>query len=242
MNKNTLTALALILPLAACGGSSSGGDVVQDVVEALTNGNIDPSIIPTLADAGAGDLTVEQIEEAAEEFGEEFGDLIQDEEYTDLSSLPTEGNATFNGVFGIAESQILTDEDGSFIEGIGLDDVVLAGEMSLTLELDGDSLSGDVVNLRYTDDEEVVSGTLDVMAELDRDADLSTFFGVEGTVTGDLTDSEGDFSLDLELVGDLFGSNAEALAGDVFGDIVVDGDNVGVAAGLFGLVNQGAVN
>ena len=245
MYMKQISVTAMIVSLAACGGSTVEQvvqDVVQDVTQGLDNGTIDPTVIPALVDTGDGDLTVEELEAAADEFVEEFGDLLDDDQYTDLSTLQTSGSADFAGVFGLAETQILTDEEGSFIEGIEPDDVELAGEMTLTLDLVSNALTGSVENLTYVDDEEALLGTLAVAATLNRSANLEEEAGIFGTIAGDLTDADGEFSLDLDLVGDLYGENAEILAGDSEGSIIVDGDEVGVVSGVFGLVNRGALD
>ena len=239
MNKSTLTALALILPLAACGGS--GSDPVQDIVDALIDGSIDPSVIPALADAGDGDLTVAELEDAAEEFEEEFGDLLAVNDFTDLSSLPTEGTAQFAGVFGLGISVTGSDEFGTFVETIDVNDVIIAGEMSLDFDLDSNALSGDVSNLQYVEDGEEITGSLAVSANLDRTVDLEDDFGIVGGLSGDLSDTEGDFSIEMELVADLYGENAEAISGEGFGLATNSERDIPVAA-IFGLVNQGALD
>lgn len=241
MNKTTLTALALILPLAACGGS--GSDPIQEIVDALADGSIDPSVIPALADAGDGDLTIDEIEDAVEDFEDEFGDIVDSEEYTDLAALPSSGTANFAGIFGAGTSVLVTDEGETFVDSISEDEVEMVGEMTMSLVLGGDdALTGEVVNLQYVEDEEAISGTLDIAAELDREADLEEEFGIFGTLTGDLTDDTGDFSVDVTLVGDIFGENAEILAGEGGGFVEIEGEDDIPVAILFGLVNQGALD
>lgn len=238
MNNSKIALLALIAPLAACGGS--GSPTVQDVAEALGAGVIDPTIIPNLADAGDGDLTVEEIATARDEFLDEFEELLDEQDYTDLTSLPDAGTANFAGI--IAGARIADGADFDAIEDLDEESAEVVGEMTLTLALEDDSLSGSVTNLQYTEDGFQLIGELTVAAELDRDTDLEEQFGILGTITGDLQDDQGEFGIDAEFGADLFGENAEALAGVGLGEILV-GDEVDGSLGLaFGLVNQGALD
>ena len=216
MKLKELGVVVAMTSMAACGGS--GTPAVEEVVT-FTN----------LSIADLADLDVSEVEELVEDFEEELEAL----DFTDLSELDASGTLNYSGLAAVSEAE--TDQFGTISTDIDVEDALAFGEISLSIALVDDSVTGSISEIRNTDDGDEISGVLDISGELSRDADLEEDFGILGGISGTLTnDEDGEFTVDTDLIADLFGSDAEFVAGDGVGVAQFEDGSVNIVIG-FGL-------
>lgn len=221
MKLKELSAVVAMISLAACGGSGTPSVEDIDVEDVITFTNL------TIADLA--DLEESEIEELVEEFEEEVDAL----DLTDLTALDASGTLNYSGLAAVAEAE--RDEFGDISTDVDIDDALAFGEISLSIALADDSITGSISEIRNTDEGDEISGSLDISGELRRDIDLEDFFGISGDISGTLTDAEdGEFTVDTDLAADLFGSDAEFVAGNGVGSAQFEDGSVDIVIG-FGL-------
>jgi len=184
-----------ILKLAACGASL--------VALAACGGSSTGSAPQTFS---------EQLSE-----GDALAITLASIEYTDPTTLPVSGSATYSGYLGVDAGEL-----GQAI-----------GQMSLTASFASDSISGNVRNV-VAEDEEQLSGSLSISGgTIDRTADTDIEFTFAADVDGTLTGEDGDFVVDAELLGDFTGENHQYVEGPVGGTVTFDGQDFNINDGGF---------
>lgn len=131
--------------------------------------------------------------------------LIAKYEETDVTpegQMPTEGTATYRGVAALGEGT--TEQD-------------VYGKMTMTADFGANTIGGKITNLR--EPEGAIGGSLDITEGV---ITGNTF---TADVNGDVTVSgEGVATVDAGASGVFLGENYEAIAADIGGTIVMDGE------------------
>ncbi len=176
----TVVSFGLVVTLAACGGSSTGGG---------TN----PSA--SFADIAAGGLAL--------------ADEIATIPYTDPTTLPAQGSASYDGFIGVDVGNAAT----------------VAGDLTLNANFGSDQVSGSASNF-FDEAENAYGGTLDItQGTVDRGADTRFDFTFTADLTGDLTDTDGAvIEVDADIEGDFTGTDYQYVEGFVSGTATVDGE------------------
>lgn len=169
-------------------------------------------LLPLLAGCGGGSSSqfsksFEGIQSTRAEILDDTIDAFNADGYTDLSTLPTSGSASFEGTIGLGDV------------GTAVSAPVLVGEMEADINLRTNDVSGTAGNFFATFNEEPLSGTLDLNATLDRDVDLTTDFGITGTLDGRVGVNGESFDIDLDITADLVGDDADFLGGSGIGTL-----------------------
>ena len=149
------------------------------------------------------------------------GDAIADEintiEFTDPSTLPASGSATYDGFIGIQASNL----------GEAL------GEMTLRANFATNAITGDVSNVVTADDEPLI-GTLAISnGAIDRSADIAVEYTYGADIDGQLTGEEGVFVVEGDLLGDFTDTDYQYVEGIVEGTVTLDQTTFPIISGGF---------
>jgi len=121
--------------------------------------------------------------------------------YTDPSTLPTSGSASYNGYIGVTVDNAID----------------VAGELELTADFASDNITGSAFNF-FDRNENAYAGTLEVSnGGFDRTADTSSEFTFGADLDGTLSNSGENIQVDASLDGDFTGSDYRYVEGTVFG-------------------------
>lgn len=197
-----IAAFGLMGTLAACGGGGGGGgDGTPPTTPAPT-----PPTAPTPGD----DLnTMEAGRDAL------LATYANPLDYTDLSAIPTRGDANYQGYF----SGNLANTGDSITD-------TLIGQIDMDVDFTSNSVrvSGSVGSF-VDEDDDALSGSLTLgNGSLDRDGNPSNDATLVLTATGTLTDDRGrDLDIGTQLEGDFLGSGHAAVGGEVLGSVTVNG-------------------
>ena len=208
----TKTALAfgLMASLAACGGGGS-----------TTVGTEDASI-PTPETTPETPLTGEQMRSNALVLVGDFDPI----EYTALTSVPTTGEAVYNGYFygGLAN-----DTDGI------TDSVIGTMAMTVTFNATSVGVTGSVDDFADADDN-AMSGSVTLSGgSLNRDGNPSNDATLLVQANGTLTDSaDRALVLGAQLEGDFLGGAYTGVGGAALGSVTVDGVDQDFDGGFIG--------
>lgn len=189
--------LPIILTLAACGGSSSGGNTIID-----TDGVDVPVLPPVDTDAFT---TVGGALAELEFFVEKSENLI----LTPIADIPTSGSATYDGVFSLGriEERFPGDPDPDLVDP-------LIGEVELDVDFQRNTLSGNADN--FFDDTRSVSGSLTISdGEIERSVDGVLFVA---DVVGELPINGAQRDVEGALIGGFGGNDAETIVSLFVGD------------------------
>ena len=175
--------------LAACGGSSSNVDMT-----------------PTVPTGANGFQAVQQ---RGLNLAERFGPAIETSQYTNLRALPTTGTLNYSGsgayVLGSAAAQ-----SGSSI----LANADAISRVDLQVRLNDGRVTGSASEFYDTETRAPIGGRLAIRGALDRTTDTSRDYGINGTINGTLqSPTDGQVSVQTDMVADLYGPNAGFLFG-----------------------------
>lgn len=200
---NIIAAFGLMGTLAACGGGGGGGDGTPPTTPVPT-----PPTSPTPGD----DLDTMEAGRAA--LLATYADPL---EYTNLSAIPTQGDANYQGYF----SGTLADTGDSITD-------TLIGQIDLDVDFTSNSVrvSGHVDNFVDADDDALTGSLTLGSGSLDRDGNPSNDATLVLTASGTLTDDRGrDLAIGTQLEGDFLGDNHRAVGGEVLGSVTVNGSD-----------------
>lgn len=190
-------ALGFLLMLAACGGG--GGDAPMVTSVALPSAQTPPQADTQMRANRAALL-------------DRYTDPTR---YTDLSSIPTSGSATYDGYFAGQLANTTDDITDTLIGVMTLN----VGFTSSSAQFSG-SVSGFVDS-----DENAVAGQLTLSAgSLDRGGNPASDATLLISANGTLQDAQGrSLEVGTQLEGDFLGAGHRAVGGDVLGSVRVNG-------------------
>lgn len=160
-------------------------------------------------DDGAG---FDELEARSDELRNE----VQDLSFTDPSSLPTTGAATYEGVVGLNLESIPDDT----LQGYDM-----AGELEMTVNFAGagDEVTGKADNFVGVDGEEFDGALIIDDGSIDRTADPETGNTFGAQMAGELTAEDGtSWTVDTGLEGDFAGADQSHAFGEVTGSACTD--------------------
>jgi hypothetical protein len=119
--------------------------------------------------------------------------------YTDPTTLPTSGGATYDGLMSLEQ---------------------IVGEMTMTTDFANDAISGSMTNF-IDEDDSAISGTLTISSAsdggIDRTVDTATAYTFTAELTGELSDEDGAYTIVSVILGDFTGPDQEYVEGSVIG-------------------------
>lgn len=200
-----IAAFGLMGTLVACGGGGGGGDGTPPV---------NPGPDPTLPTAPTPDQSGDDMRAARAALVATYADPP---DYTDLSAIPTRGDANYQGYF----SGNLANTSDSVT-----DTLIGQIDMDVTFTSTSVDISGDVDRF-VDDDNDDLTGSLTLTGgRLDRDGNPSNDATLVLTASGTLTDDRGrDLNIGTQLEGDFLGTGHRAVGGEVLGSVTVNGND-----------------
>ena len=155
-------------------------------------------IIVAGCSGGGGDRSFADAEREAIELAATLEDL----EISSVAQLPTSGSAAYEGMIGVA------------VPGYAV-----LGDLNVNVNFASESITGNAGNFIDSDDERI-SGSLAIdNGSFIRNADPLTEFQFTADIGGALSDSDGNYLVDGQLLGDFLGQNQEGMSGLVVGTI-----------------------
>ena len=141
-----------------------------------------------------------------------YANDLQTGNYANLTQLPRSGELVYRGYGGYLIDPVGTEPIDS------LSEADLMSQVTMTLALRDDSISGFANNFYLKDGNERMTGRLSIDADLDRTANTQIQFGILGEMTGTLqSPSVGAVTVNTTIAADLYGSDSRVLAGFVDG-------------------------
>lgn len=224
---SVVSSLALIVTLSACGGSSTGptslstqeaDNLSLSFVEAVATSNDQATADDLVERLGDPNASVGNEElDAVTAFGRpRIAALFNNDEFTQPNTLPTTGTAGYVGGMVIRPDETITTTAGDEFTSIGAQ-----GALAATVDFNDNSISGTAHNFHRLDNDQRLVGTLALVAQIDRIADVSTEFGISGgSVIGTL--SQGDENTIFTyttLDGHFLGSDGSVFQGNASGGV-----------------------
>jgi len=206
----------MLLGLAACGGGAATTPSVQgpDFIGSGTNGSTSNGNTGGATPTPAAPITsASEMRTARSSLIDKFSPIT----YTNLTTIPTSGSATFNGYLG-GKLANTTDQ---------ITDSVI-GKMNMSVTFSGSSVgvSGAISEFRDAQNR-IMTGQLDLTnAALDRNGNTATDATFTLSADGILRDAQNRalvFGTALE--GDFLGDTYNAVGGDVLGRVTHNGSS-----------------
>jgi len=183
-----ITAGLMIAGLSACGGGSTGG-------------------------GASSAASFQDLFDQADAIADATNTL----QYTDPTTLPTGGSATYTGVI--------------VVDAADLDRA--AGTLALTANFANNQITGSVSNV-VTEAEDSLVGTLSITnGSIDRAADVESDFTFDADLTGTLTDDTFTYEVGATMAGDFVHTDYGTVEGPVDGTVTVSGQVSVITEGAF---------
>lgn len=149
--------------------------------------------------------------------------LIEDEDYSDLLTLPTTGALELEGAIALG----IADQPNFLIDP---DSLHSYADLFIRIDLSTNDVTGRADNFVQQDNSRP-RGFLDVNGSIDRDADLLISPGFRGSINGAFEGEDGTVTvITSRAEGDLYGEDGAYLFGVANGNAAVDGVNTGFYA------------
>jgi hypothetical protein len=240
----TTVALTSILALSSCGVAEAIEGAIQDEVEARATARVAVATTEAASSTALVEKTDSEDDDSDNTDGdgavdvsgftdfEDFDDKgeayqagitglyeaingLSSVAYTDPSTLPTAGGATYDGVMSLD---------------------TLIGVMTMTADFDDDSIGGSVTDFIDDEDNEIL-GTLNIdsgAGGINNSADTSSEYTFYADLTGDLSFEDDAVTVDGAILGDFTGSEYEFVEGSVIGTATdTNTDEISVFTGHF---------
>ncbi len=171
MKTKVISAIAGLLVLAACGGSSTTS------------------------------ATLESLQEEAGRLDTVYGTDIQNRNFTPLADLPMSTTVNYRGVIGIGPASYLPGGE------------IAVGNMTANVNFSDNTISGGANSFFDSEDGTPLSGSLALVASIDRSVGITAENSIIGTLSGNLADTGNNADINLVIHGSLLRSDYRALHG-----------------------------